>query len=112
MNARRALVLLVAILALPRLSAAQEKQLSVDDIYDPVRRVDFNGVVPDITWLPDGRSYLLTNADPRRGAVGLRKVDVSSGRDEPFLDTGRFERALGAIAGIAPAEAHEIATST
>ena len=45
MNARRALVLLAALLALPHGVAGQNRKLTIDDIYDPARRIDFNGVV-------------------------------------------------------------------
>ncbi|HWF90487.1 MAG TPA: hypothetical protein VN659_16695, partial [Pyrinomonadaceae bacterium] len=40
---------------------AQNKQLTIDDIFDPAKRVNFNGSTPTIRWLKDGKHYLLTN---------------------------------------------------
>ncbi len=112
MNRRRALVLAVALLALVRPTTAQERQLTIDDIFDPARKIDFNGVTPQFSWLPDGRGYLSVN-DPRRGNLAAyRKVDVKTGRDEPFVDAARLERAFAGIAGVSPARAKEIAAST
>ena len=106
MPVRLALILLVAIMAALEPVAAQNRQLTIDDIYDPVKRIDFNGSVPQITWLPDGRSYLVA------GAKGLSRVDASNGRDEPFLDAARFERTLAGLGAIPAAEARSIASGT
>lgn len=103
MPARLALVLLVAFSAALQPVAAQSRQLTIDDIYDPVKRIDFNGSIPRITWLPDGRSYLVASAK------GLAKVDASNGREEPFLDTARFERALAGLAAMPAGAAKSIA---
>jgi hypothetical protein len=44
---------------------AQQKQLTLDDLYDPVKKVNFAGTVPTIRWLKDGTHYLLSN-DPSK----------------------------------------------
>ena len=38
---------------------AQNKLLTIEEIYDPVKRVNFNGTTPTIRWLRDGDHYLL-----------------------------------------------------
>jgi hypothetical protein len=38
---------------------AQDKLLTIDDIFDPVKRVNFSGTPPlNIQWLKDGDYYL------------------------------------------------------
>ena len=65
--ARHALVG-IAVLVFPLTAAAQQKLLSLDDLYDPQKRVDFTGTVPTgLVWLDDQR-YL----QARGGGNGLR----------------------------------------
>ena len=57
------LVILVFAIAPAR---AQNRMLTVEDIFDPVKRVNFNGNTPSIRWLKDGKHFLLTNDTSRR----------------------------------------------
>ena len=43
---------------------AQNKLLTIDDILDPVKKVNFNGTTPTVRWLKDGNHYLITTASP------------------------------------------------
>ncbi len=95
-------------LSLVRAGAGQ-RQLTVDDIYDPAKKVNFDGDVPRLSWLPDGTALVRANMDPKNGDVGLRRVDPVTGREEPLLDAAKFERAVGSLAGISPAQAKDIA---
>jgi hypothetical protein len=47
--------LCLLICAVPTL--AQNKMLTVEDIFDPVKRVNFTGTTPNIRWLKDGTHY-------------------------------------------------------
>ena len=53
---------------------AQNKLLTIDDIFDPVKKVNFNGTTPTVRWLKDGKHYLLTSAtkgDTRRSKKSM-----------------------------------------
>src|SRR5678815_3807978 len=69
---------------------AQNKQLTIDDIFDPVKKVDFNGSTPTIRWLKDGNHYLLTNESSRRDLPRLQKVNAATGEAVPFFDTAKM----------------------
>ena len=61
---------------------AQEKLLTLDELYDPApaKRVDFSGTPPSPRWLRDGEHYLLSSGRGRGGAAGgrpgLMRVDA------------------------------------
>ena len=48
---------------------AQNKLLTIDDIFDPDKKVNFSGSTPTIRWLKDGNYYLLTNGQQTRSAA-------------------------------------------
>src|SRR6185503_9744814 len=74
----KALLLATVFLALvPQFLRAQNKLLTIDDIFDPVKKVNFNGVTPTIRWLKDGNHYLLTNEASRRDVPRLQKVNAA-----------------------------------
>jgi dipeptidyl-peptidase 4 len=73
---------------------AQNKLLTIDDIYDPVKHVNFNGFVPNVRWLKDGRHYLLTNDPSKVDFPRLQKVDALTGEVSTFIDTAKMEAAL------------------
>jgi dipeptidyl-peptidase-4 len=109
-----AAVLLLALL-LPSLASAQQKLLTLDDLYDPQKRVDFTGaVVTGIVWLDD-TSYLWAKL-PRGampfgpGAAGaeLIKVNALTGESSPFVDTARMEAALSALPAVGAEEARRL----
>lgn len=76
---------------------AQDKLLTVEDIYHPTKKVNFNGTVPNIRWLKDGKHYLQSNEASRTDVPRLQRVDAVSGTAVPFLDTARLQAALKAL---------------
>ena len=64
------LVLIVLLVSTCSVVTAQQKLLTLDDLYDPAKKVNFNGTVPNIRWLKDGTHYLLAN-DPGKLTVAL-----------------------------------------
>ncbi len=71
-------------------ATAQNKLLTVDDLFDPEKRVNFNGNPPaGMVWL-DGVSYL------QRG----RRVNAVTGQSEPFYDTEKMQAALQKLPGV------------
>ena len=85
---------------------AQDKLLTLDDIYDPEKRINFSGkMATGLTWLPDGTSYL----ERRNGQV--TKVDAATGKAEPFYDAAKMEAAFAKLAGFSAADAKRMANS-
>jgi dipeptidyl-peptidase-4 len=87
---------------------AQQKLLTIDDIYDPVKHVNFSGTVSNITWLKDGKHYLLANEASRTDVPRLQRVDAVSGEATAFFDNAKMQAALIA-AGLAEKDAKELA---
>ena len=76
---------------------SQNKQLTIDDIYDPVKKVNFNGTIPNTRWLKDGEHYILSNDASRTDVPRLQKVHARTGEASAFLDTAKMQAALSAI---------------
>ena len=111
MQTKRAVICAIVVWLLVALPVpAQSKKLSIDDIFDPARRVNFSGTVPAITWLPDGTSFLHHNP-PASPSQGIVRVDAASGATQPFLDVARMQKAIGEIAGISAGDAATIAAA-
>jgi len=88
---------------------AQNKQLTIDDIFDPVKKVNFNGSTPTIRWLKDGNHYLLTNESSRRDAPRLQKVNAATGEAVPFFDVAKMQAAFAALPGVSAQDARQLA---
>ena len=101
-------LLLFALLALcPAAARGQEKMLTVEEIYDPVKRVAL-GVTTPVTfvWLKDGEHFL--HPRKRGGANVLMRVNARTGEAAPFFDAARMEAALLKIQGVTADEAKEL----
>ena len=90
-------------------SRAQNKQLTIDDVFDPVKKVNFNGSTPTIRWLKDGNHYLLTNEASRRDVPRLQKVNAATGQAVPFFDAAKMQAAFAALPGVSPQDARQLA---
>ena len=87
---------------------AQGKLLTIDDIYDPVKRVNFSGTPPlDIKWLKDGEHYLLNKRDQQTRTSQLLKVNAATGNAVLFFDQARMEAALLKLPGMSSRGAKE-----
>lgn len=86
--------LFIAIFALASFAQAQEKLLSIDDIYDPQKRVSFSGRPTfGVQWLVDGTSY--SQIQPGEGGrLALVRVDAKTGNNTLFYDAAKLEAAL------------------
>ena len=94
------------LLFIPTLVSAQDKKLSLEEIFgpEPAKRVNFNGSAPQTRWLKDGVNYLQMSRE------GLLKVNAATGDAAPFLDTAKLAAALQAT-GVAETEAKQLAGS-
>jgi dipeptidyl-peptidase 4 len=82
--------LLLAFTALFSAASAQDKLLSVDEIFstDPKVRVRFSGTPAFVEWASDSRSF--------RQVIGgkLMRVDARTGQAVPYFDVSRMQAAL------------------
>jgi dipeptidyl-peptidase-4 len=88
---------------------AQQKLLTIDDIYDPGKAVNFSGTVPNVHWLKDGRHYLLANSSSRADVPRLQRVDAVTGEAVPLFDSRKMQAALLTLGGITEADARSLA---
>src|SRR5262245_56161107 len=94
----RSLFILVAILFLNYPVSAQDKLLTLDDLYDPEKRVNFSGNPPArLTWLDD-RHYL----------QGSSKVNALTGEASPLFDAAKTEAAFARLPGVGAGDAKQI----
>jgi dipeptidyl-peptidase 4 len=100
-------VLLLLLCLLP--ARAQEKLLTIEDIFDPVKKVNFNGSVPNIRWLKDGTHYLLSNDSPKKNVPRLQMVNAVTGDATPFLNSAKMEAAFAALGGLSAQDAKQVA---
>jgi dipeptidyl-peptidase-4 len=99
--------LLLIVLALTAVS--QQRLLTIDDIFDPAKHVNFNGITPNIRWLKDGTHYLLTNEATKKDVPRLQKVNAVTGEAVPFVDSSKMIAAFAALAGISEQDAKQLA---
>ena len=104
---KRMPALLLVLFVLSSFAHAQEKLLTVDEIFspDPAVRVPFGGSTIRITWTADGRSF----RQMRDGR--LVRINAETGEATPFYDDKRFAAALVSGAGVTPADANRISNS-
>jgi dipeptidyl-peptidase-4 len=99
-------LLFVAFIALASVSYAQEKLLTLDEIFstDPKVRVRFSGAPTIVQWAPDGLSF--------RQAQGgkLMRLNAVTGESREYYDSSRLAAAL-VNAGVKPEEANEMTGS-
>lgn len=100
---------LALIIAGAAAAKSQQKLLTIDDIFDPVKRVNFNGTTPQIRWLKDGQHYLLTNETSRRDVPRLQKVSAATGEAVAFFDAAKMQAAFAALPGISADNARQLA---
>ena len=90
--------LVIAIVLSAASAIAQTRMLTLDDIYDPQRRISFSGGAPSgMTWMSDTH-YVW----PRPGAGGVEwiKVEAASGMTEPLFDAAKMRAAFDALPGL------------
>ena len=103
-------VLIVLIVAFSSSIVAQQKQLTLDDLYDPVKKVNFSGTVPNIRWLKDGTHYLLANDASKKTVPRLQKVNARTGEATAFFDSAKMERAFTQLGGITAQDAKQLSS--
>jgi dipeptidyl-peptidase 4 len=98
--------------ALPPEAGAQQRRLTIDELYDPHKKIDFTGApARGFEWIDDG-AFLWPRQAAGDEAASLLRVDALSGKTTPFLDSARMEKALAAMPGIEPDEARRLSGRT
>src|SRR5215204_1799841 len=101
-------LLLCALLLLCPAARAQQKLLTIDDIYDPAKKVSFSGVpAATLEWLKDGEHYL--HSRKAEGGDVLMRVNARTGQAAPFFDAAKMEAALAKVQGVSAEDAKSLA---
>ena len=89
---KKILYLFIAVLSFVSLGAAQDKLLTIDEIFgtDPKVRVNFSGNPTRLTWANDGRSF----KQVRDGQ--LMRIDALTNQGAAFFDSKKLAAALEA----------------
>lgn len=91
-------LLLVCSLAL--LIHAQNKLLTLDELYGASGRINFSGnPVIGLTWL-DSPHYLQRKTDAAAGQAQLLKVNALTGKAAPFYELAKAEAAFAKLPGL------------
>ncbi|MBK8466132.1 MAG: S9 family peptidase [Chloracidobacterium sp.] len=98
--------LVVAVITFSAVAFAQDKLLTLDDIFNPdaAKRVRFGGTQVFVQWSPDGKSFKQT-VNGR-----LMRVDAATGQAVPYYDSGSLANALMRV-GLKADEANGLANS-
>jgi dipeptidyl-peptidase-4 len=92
---------------------AQQKHLTVDDIFDPAKRINFDGSPPTgLRWLKDGKSFLQLKTDPETRSSQWLRVDALTGQAAPFYDVKKMEAAFAGLPGFSIEEARRLTQQT
>jgi dipeptidyl-peptidase-4 len=102
------LLIFALIVCSPVAALAQGKLLSVEEIFDPVKRVNFSGTPPaNLEWLSDGEHYLQSRK--QGDSTSLLKVNARTGESAPFFDAARMEAALRRLPAVSQDDARKLA---
>jgi len=110
--ARKRILFLVGLIFLLAPSiGAQNKQLTIDDIFDPQKRVNFSGTPSVPRWLKDGVHYIVTSKE-RNAFPRLLKVNAVTGKSEPFYDAAKMQAAFAALPGFSKEDARRLSNQS
>ncbi len=90
---------------------AQDKLLTIDDIFDPSKRVNFSGTPSNPRWLKDGVHYIVASKE-RTASPRLLKVNAITGKSEPFYDSLKMEAAFASLPGFSKDVAHRLSNQS
>jgi dipeptidyl-peptidase-4 len=103
---RLGLLAAVTIVLVAAAPAAQQKLLTLDDIYSPTARVNFSGgPAPALDWIDGDRYAWARPSGEGRGAIDWMSVAAATGVVEPLFDSAKAEAALSALPGVGADEA-------
>jgi dipeptidyl-peptidase-4 len=84
------------------------KKLSIDEIYDPEKKILFDGSPqPDVIWIDDNH-FIQRKTDSKSQSTDWLRVNVQTGETVPFIDAGKMEGALKTLPGISEDDAKRL----
>src|SRR5687768_1616846 len=76
---------------------AQKKEITFDAIYDPTTRVYFSGAIQSrFAWIDD-TTFIWPKTDEKGDLVEWRLFDVTTGKQRPFFDRSKLQKALEGV---------------
>ena len=107
-NKKIVLLFVTLFLCCAAAARAQEKLLTIEDIYDKDKKVAFGGSpAPDLVWLSDGEHYLQSRDEKDKAQIW--KVNARTGEAVPFFDTSKMESALAKLPAVSRDDAKKLA---
>jgi dipeptidyl-peptidase-4 len=105
---KKLLLLVLSSFLLPP-ALAQNKMLTIDDVYHPEKELSVEGATPNgFRWLKDGEHYL-----QRTGrAAPFVRVDAVTGQQSPVVEADQMEAAFRKIPGLTEDQAKKAAQGT
>src|SRR5215218_6414497 len=106
MRTKRLVLITWTLLLCHGAALAQERVLTVEEIFHPDKKVSFSGKPPaSVEWLADGEHFLQPK---KEGELTTHlKVNARTGDASPFFDAAAMEAALAKIRGVTPEQARE-----
>jgi dipeptidyl-peptidase-4 len=105
------LIFILLFVASSSATFAQNKQLTIDDIFDPQKRVNFSGNPSNPRWLKDGVHYIVTSKE-RNAFPRLLKVNAVTGKSEPLYDAAKMQTAFAALPGFSKEDARRLSNQS
>lgn len=107
-------VVLLCLVSLARPAAAQQRLLTIDDLFDPVKRINlgspFGGPFGGgFTWIDEGHYASAKEIQGQPGRFAHWRVDAITGAETPLFDAAAVEAALAALPGVTAEEAARLA---
>lgn len=102
---KKNLWLFIAIFAFASFASAQEKMLSIDDIFDPQKRVLFSGRPTFVQWNKDGTTYKQVQNQM------LMRINALTGEAAEFFDNKKLVSVLTQTTGFSLEEANKLGTA-
>jgi dipeptidyl-peptidase 4 len=104
--------LLVAICCVTS-AAAQQRLLTIDDLYDPAKRLDVGsreyGPAAVVKWLNDAEYLWPREAASQPRRFTIVKVNAATGSEVPLFDPATLEAALARLPGMTSSDAARLA---
>ncbi|MBI4444321.1 MAG: S9 family peptidase [Acidobacteria bacterium] len=89
----------------------QKRLLTIDDLYDPDRKTNFEGSAPSgLRWLADSTHYIQRKKNPGENLTSWLKVHAVTGRQQLLFSMERLQSAFLALPGFSSKEALNLAS--
>ena len=101
------------LVALAHPASAQGRRLTLDDIFDPVKRMSLGNPAPGsaggVTWIDEGHYRSAKEVPGERGRFTHVRIDAATGTETPFFDPAALQAALASLPGVTADDAARLA---